>query len=548
MFASTRRPTPPPPSGINGERRSSGGRRTPAEGLYSSSFFILPAETPESPKMTAEQRCVMSVRIIGGVQRDAPKLKMFMVSVLWSDGAEVIIYRSFQDFKKFHAQLKKRFPHLNPLNKKDRMIPKFSGKARRSSMQQKGSKKSVRQMKFLESYCDKLMKCDQTVTQSSEVTRFFMPKDHDLQPDFAKNSVMILRPDDLSDGSGGGGGSVHQQTGNVSHPFVTQTYRCVAAYETKDTKNRPFKVAVDEKLDILIKDPAGWWLVENEDKRLAWFPAPYLELLEGEDDDEVGFPPGGALYCAVKSYSTKKTDEVSVSIGTVVEVLRKSDNGWWLIRVNNKAGYIPSMYLQPYNNPRAGIYSLNRKLHSSTLNLTTSRDPQTAYPPRISEEASPQQEPAGPSRPQLSSPSRLHKAQSLDVLSESWQQTQTGPDASTSEVHERSMSNLSLESSFSDFSSQDSSSGLKDENQSGSEHRAQSSDESGSSRSSPDINRTPNTSFDSSVSSDESAIPRVPPRPKTEEILNRCTTMTRKAAMATKTRLQIQPDTIHSRL
>lgn len=62
---------------------------------------------------------------------------------------------------------------------------------------------------------------------------------------------MILLSDDSS---GGGGGNV---AGSVTHPFVTQTYRCVAAYETKDTKNRPFKTAVDEKLDVLIKDPAG---------------------------------------------------------------------------------------------------------------------------------------------------------------------------------------------------------------------------------------------------------------------------------------------------
>lgn len=43
-------------------------------------------------------------------------------------------------------------------------------------------------MEFLESYCDKLLKCDPNVTQSSEVTRFFTPKDQDLQPDFTKNS------------------------------------------------------------------------------------------------------------------------------------------------------------------------------------------------------------------------------------------------------------------------------------------------------------------------------------------------------------------------
>lgn len=32
---------------------------------------------------------------------------------------------------------------------------------------------------------------------------------------------------------------------------------------------------------------SGWWLVENEEKRLAWFPAPYLQLCEDEDDDEL---------------------------------------------------------------------------------------------------------------------------------------------------------------------------------------------------------------------------------------------------------------------
>lgn len=107
----------------------------------------------------------------------------------------------------------------------------------------------------------------------------------------------------------------HGNVGNVTQPFVTETYRCVAPYETKDTKNKPFKVAVDEKVDVLIKDKAGehpvkgwsrthhlestetcqmcgcvgsgWWLVEKEDKRMAWFPAPYLEKLD-EDEDEDG--------------------------------------------------------------------------------------------------------------------------------------------------------------------------------------------------------------------------------------------------------------------
>ncbi|XP_071318676.1 NADPH oxidase organizer 1b [Trachinotus anak] len=496
--------------------------------------------------MAGDERFVISARIIGAVHRDTPKLKMFMISVLWSDESEVVIYRSFKDFKEFHRQLKKQFPLLNPFKKNDRVIPKFRGKARKSSLQQKGSKKSVKRMKFLESYCDELLKCDQTVTRSSEVARFFLPKDQDLQPDFTKNSVMILLSEDMSDGSGGGGGgATRQHAGSITHPFVTQTYCCVAAYETKDTKNRPFKVAVDEKLDVLIKDPAGWWLVENEDKCLAWFPAPYLELLEGEDDDDAGFQLAGTLYCAVRNYSTKKDDEVSVAIGSVVEVLRKSDNGWWFIRFNGKTGYIPSMYLQPYNNPRAGLFSLQRKLHTSTLNLAT---PPASQPPGISEETNPEMDSAGQSRGEPSMPGRLHKAQSLDVLSETWLQTQPERDSSASNSRVRSISSASAESSLSSFSSSSESvSSLKDEAQ----RRSPAGDNG---HSSPDVSDSDRRG--SSATSESSAsirsessdgAPKMPPRPKTEEILTRCTTMTRKAALATKTRLHIQPESIQSR-
>lgn len=37
-------------------------------------------------------------------------------------------------------------------------------------------------------------------------------------------------------------------------------------------------------------------------------------------------------YTAVKSYKATKDDEITVAIGAVVEVLQKSDNGWWLVR------------------------------------------------------------------------------------------------------------------------------------------------------------------------------------------------------------------------
>ncbi|XP_034053174.1 NADPH oxidase organizer 1-like [Gymnodraco acuticeps] len=479
--------------------------------------------------MAGDQRVVISARIIGAVHRDTPKLKMFMISVLWSDNTEVIIYRSFQEFRKCHRQLKKRFSNMNIFKKNFRVIPKFRGQARKSS-QKEGSKRSIQRMKFLESYCEKLLKCDQSVTRTPEVTQFFMPKNHDLQPDFTKNSIMILMSDDLPDG--GGGEVSHQPTGSVTHPFVTQTYSCVAAYETKDTKNRPFKVAMGEKLDVLIKDPAGWWLVENDSKGLAWFPAPYLQLLDGEDEEDSVFQNAGDLYCAVRSYTTKQHDEVSVPLGSAVEVLRKSDDGWWLVRFNGKAGYIPSMNLQPYNNTRAGLYSLQRKRHSSTLNPASSREAPDSR--RSSDSTGLRSDSAIQFR------GHLHKARSLDVLSE----TRTQMERDAEEARARSMSNTCTDTTISVFKSNlaDRGSPLASPRQSDSKIDLSLLDRCGS-----DTSDERSESASSNVSRTSSVGPQVPARPKTEEILTRCSTMTRKAALTNKTRLHSLPENIHSR-
>lgn len=72
----------------------------------------------------------------------------------------------------------------------------------------------------------------------------------------APPSIMIMPSEDEMRADAGQGNGA-----NVTQPFVTETFRCVAPYETKDTKNKPFKVVVDEKVDVLIKDKAGEQLV-----------------------------------------------------------------------------------------------------------------------------------------------------------------------------------------------------------------------------------------------------------------------------------------------
>lgn len=190
-----------------------------------------------------------------------------------------------------------------------------------------------------------------------------------------------------------------------------------------------------------------------------------------------------------------------------------------------KAGYIPSMYLQPYNNPGAGFYNL-RKKHSSTLNLASSSGAEDS--------------PTHSINPQLPSimPGRLQKARSLDMLADTWTPTRLDQEASD-DMRERSVSRASQFSSSSEFSSSS-----KEDDHSGSSspdidlsHHHRSSTSSESTR-----------SVESMGNAKSAGPPRVPPRPRTEEIMIRCSTMTRKAALATKTRLQIQrPEPAHVR-
>ncbi|XP_073684940.1 NADPH oxidase organizer 1b [Garra rufa] len=453
----------------------------------------------------SEPRFPVEIRLIGVMKKD--KNKKYMASVLWSDHSELIVYRSFRDFKTLHKQLKKKFPVQNHSRKEDRVLPRFGAQFTVTSFQLKGQAKSVSRLRYLENYCSNLMQCDKAVSHSAEVIQFFLPSEQELLPEYTKNSVMILQSDNINTVSGEPDLSKKQLgNGNVTQPFVSKTYRCIAPYETKDTKNKAFKVAVDERLDVLIKDKAGWWLVENEDKRLAWFPAPYLELCnEEEEDDEDELDSAAfesSLYCATRGYTSKKEDELSLSFGAVVEVLQGSDNGWWLVRYNKKAGYVPSMCLKLYNSPSFGLQSLQKKLHSSTINLSSSES-------------------------QVHSRNRKNrflKSNSMEILSQPAQHEEAG--SFSDDGNDFSFSSSDTTSMSPSMSSSEGEEGL------GQQDKESDSIDSGmsSGQSSP-------TNSDTEHPMKCVGAPRVPPRPQTQEILQRCTTYTRKVALATSARL-----------
>ncbi|XP_025909686.1 NADPH oxidase organizer 1 [Nothoprocta perdicaria] len=297
-------------------------------------------------------RYPVEVKAVGVMQ--CQRHKNYMMSVSWSDRNSILIYRTFEEFKRLHKELKRKFPiESGSLRRSDRALPKLkdaSGKQRRSGK----LSKSLERLRLLETYSQELLKMDAKISQSETLTQFFKAQTRDLEPSFPENSVVIM-PSEI--GAEKKKGRQQQHVPSITQPQASQSYRCIEAFETKDTKNKTFKVAKKEIVEVLIKDMTGWWLVENADKQIAWFPAPYLQGLDarGDGPSAPSCQEDGCLYFAARAYESQEADELSLNNGVLVEVVRKSEDGWWLSRYNGRTGYIPSMCLQPYRNPHCWL-------------------------------------------------------------------------------------------------------------------------------------------------------------------------------------------------
>lgn len=53
------------------------------------------------------------------------------------------------------------------------------------------------------------------------------------------------------------GGEKKNPLPSITHPQVSQSYRCIETFETKDMKNKTFKVTQEDIVEVLIKDLSG---------------------------------------------------------------------------------------------------------------------------------------------------------------------------------------------------------------------------------------------------------------------------------------------------
>ncbi|XP_069725902.1 NADPH oxidase organizer 1 [Phaenicophaeus curvirostris] len=479
-------------------------------------------------------RYPVDVKAVGLMQ--CRKQKNYMMFVSWSDQNNILIYRTFEDFKRFHKELKRKFPiESGSLSRSERTIPRFKD----ANTKQRRSRKLSRcleVLKLLEIYSQELLKTNAKISQSEDVIQFFKAQTQDLDPCFPEDSVVVM-PSEIGGEKKKQGG---QQLPSITHPQASQSYRCIETFETKDTKNKNFQVAKKEIVEVLIKDMTGWWLVENADKQIAWFPASYLEEIDIHKDIQkaLSSKEEGSLYFVVRTYESQKADELSLNNGVIVEVVKKSDNGWWLVRYNSCTGYIPSICLRPYKNPHHKLQTIM----SCGLNVSTPNLCSSLVAPQ------PQSEAAGQSEVQPCS--------SLD---------RTEKDRSSSRSRSRSLPRVGSTPDLDSLSLSSGSSSEQDSRLSWKPDLSRSLPEVEQARSSPlapalathstksprlthkDRNdsgfvESSTADLSSSLTDPDSAtgVPKVPVRPSAHEILQKCSTVTKRAVQQSVPRPALQ--------
>uniref|UniRef100_A0A665TN74 Neutrophil cytosolic factor 1 n=1 Tax=Echeneis naucrates TaxID=173247 RepID=A0A665TN74_ECHNA len=280
-----------------------------------------------------EQIYVRHVELLGFEKREVPTQHyVYLLMVKWSDLSEKLIYRTYPEIHTLHKSLKEMFPiESGQIEKKDRIIPKLPAPRWVDS-----EKSTVTRQSTLSDYCHSLINLPPHISRCKQLTIFFKVRPEDENP----SALNILKRNKASAEKGLAQGNVAE----ISGPIILDTYRVIADF-TKTSKHE-INLHIDDQVEIVEKNPNGWWFCQCESRR-GWVPASYLEPLDKPEEDEEGEPDyEGELYVTVNAYKAEQDDEISLELGETIEVIHKLLDGWWVIRKGEDTGHFPSMYLQ----------------------------------------------------------------------------------------------------------------------------------------------------------------------------------------------------------
>ena len=67
----------------------------------------------------------------------------------------------------------------------------------------------------------------------------------------------------------------------------------------------------------------------------------------------------GARYISTSQYKAKQEDEISFMTGSIVRVIKKYIDGWWLVKYNGQEGFVPGVSFRKFDKRQATTYVKN---------------------------------------------------------------------------------------------------------------------------------------------------------------------------------------------
>ncbi|KPP79352.1 neutrophil cytosol factor 1-like [Scleropages formosus] len=276
---------------------------------------------------------IRHLELLGFERRFFPRHHyVYMFLVKWSDLSEKLVYRKYPEIHTFHKSLKEMFPiEAGDIDPKDRIIPSLPAPKWFDNQKTTENRQGT-----LAEYCHSLLNLPPKISRCQLLLDFFQVRpDDEIPPSshpFKRNETYLMSKD-----------RSRNNTSEISGPIILETYRAISDY-SKNSK-REVDLSAGDMLEIIEKNPNGWWFCQCESRR-GWVPASYLEPLEGPDEAEEPEPNyEGELYETIKAYTATQEDEFTLQAGEIIEVIHKLLDGWWVVRKGEETGYYPSMFL-----------------------------------------------------------------------------------------------------------------------------------------------------------------------------------------------------------
>ncbi|NXU75903.1 NCF1 factor, partial [Oreotrochilus melanogaster] len=86
----------------------------------------------------------------------------------------------------------------------------------------------------------------------------------------------------------------------------------------------------------------------------SWIKKPEVFLLPKDAKKTLSDITGPIIlqtYRAIADYEKSSTSEMALKAGDMVDVVEKSESGWWFCQLKNKQGWVPAAFLEPMDGP-----------------------------------------------------------------------------------------------------------------------------------------------------------------------------------------------------